>query len=589
MPYQRPVTSRCYVTTFRKICDAFVEIIDDEVEQTFRNLKIHQFLKFPAFQQCIPLLFEILKFWNAADEGFVVNGHLLKFTSDEVSLLTCLPNRGDEIKWKVDPLTGPLSTDIKTEITKLDRLSVNDTKIKTFIISLISIANNVNEFNSINWAACIRNFMVNEFNTITDKFAMEKPLGYINGFFSLLLIWFLEYFSCNKPSNPESRPRFLRWEGNTEMYYTQESAIKLFKFLKNNEIYLVLQDVTNKEAEGLGADLNAIQNLESRPHLHPSKFASPKSKKIHTSPPPSPHSPHVEPPQSSPQPPIQPSSLPPTRPPTRPPTEQPLPTEWSTVQNKLMEALQNLCNRIEDNLGRRIDRLENNLEKLEATVDSLQYKFIDHFTQCDYHPVKSSLFSSSSNNQSVNPPPPSLPSQAAPPPPPSQAAPPPPSPPSQATPPPPSEAAPPPPSQAAPPPPPSQAAPPPPPSEAAPPPPSQADPPPPPSEAAPPPPSSEAAPPPPTSQAAPPPPTAEVQDAKALIKYQPYKKKRKRDDKKELDTVDEKKTKQDVISVEGIKILPRIAEINLEYPDKIFLTTEQQTFMDECFKKFNKK
>ncbi|KAH0450206.1 hypothetical protein IEQ34_020898 [Dendrobium chrysotoxum] len=254
MPYQRPVTSRCYVTTFRKICDAFVEIIDDEVEQTFRNLKIHQFLKFPAFQQCIPLLYEILKFWNAADEGFVVNDHLLKFTSDEVSLLTGLPNRGDEIKWKVDPLTGPLSTDIKTEITKLDRLYVNATKIKTFIMfllsnlffplnnhktprRLISIANNVNEFNSINWASCIRNFMINEFNTITDKFAMEKPLGYINGFFPLLLIWFLEHFSCNKPSNPESRPRFLRWEGNTEMYYTQESATKLFKFLKKNELY----------------------------------------------------------------------------------------------------------------------------------------------------------------------------------------------------------------------------------------------------------------------------------------------------------------------------------------------------------------
>ncbi|KAH0449513.1 hypothetical protein IEQ34_020205 [Dendrobium chrysotoxum] len=363
MPYQRPVTSRCYVTTFRKICDVFVEIIDDEVEQTFRNLKIHQFLKFPAFQQCIPLLFEILKFWNAADEGFVVNGHLLKFTSDEVSLLT---------------------------------------------------ANNVNEFNSINWAACIRNFMVNEFNTITDKFAMEKSLGYINDFFPLLLI------------------------------------------------YLVLQDVTNEEAEGLGADLNAIQNLESRPHLHPSKFVSPKSKKIHTSPPPSPHSPHVEPPQSSPQPPIQPSSLPPTR----PSTEQPLPTEWSTVQNKLMEALQNLCNRIEDNLAA--------------------------------------------------PPPPTPPT--------TEAAPPPPSPPSQVAPPPHSQAAPPPPSQAAPPPPPSQAAPPPS-SQAAPPPSSQAAPPPPPSQASPPPPPSEAAPPPPTSQAAPPPPTAEVQDAQTLIKYQPHKKK----------------------------------------------------------------
>ncbi|KAH0453853.1 hypothetical protein IEQ34_018177 [Dendrobium chrysotoxum] len=251
-----------------------------------------------------------------------------------------------------------------------------------------------------------------------------------------------------------------------------------------------------------------------------------------------------------------------------------------------MEALQKLCNRIEDNLGQRIDRLEDNLEKLEATVDSLQYKFIDHFTQCDYHPVKSSLSSSSSNNQSVNPPPPKTETAPPPPSPPSQAAPPPPSP-SQAAPPPPppptTEAAPPPPSppsQAAPPPSPpptTEAAPPPPPSQAAPPPPTSQAAPPPPSQAAPP-------PPPPTSQAAPPPPTAEVQDAQALIKYQPHKKKGKRDDKKEIDTVEEKKTKQDVISVDRIEILPRVAEINLEYPGKIFLTTEQQTFMDEYFK-----
>ncbi|PKU84757.1 hypothetical protein MA16_Dca008167 [Dendrobium catenatum] len=86
-PYQRPVTSRCYVTSFRKYCDAFIEIIDDEVEQTLKNLNIHQFLKFPAFQQCIPRLFEILKFWSPVDEGFIVLGHVLKFTSDEVAFL----------------------------------------------------------------------------------------------------------------------------------------------------------------------------------------------------------------------------------------------------------------------------------------------------------------------------------------------------------------------------------------------------------------------------------------------------------------------------------------------------------------------
>ncbi|KAH0459277.1 hypothetical protein IEQ34_012091 [Dendrobium chrysotoxum] len=267
-----------------------------------------------AFHECIPLRFEILKFWNANDEGFVVNGHLLKFTSDE--------------------------------------------------------------------------------------------------------IWFLEYFACNKPSNPDLRPRFLRWEGNTDMYYTQDSATKLFKFLKNNEhfyAHLKRNNSADKEVEQLGADLNALQNRDIRPDVYPIKLHSPKPKKIQTSPPPSPHSPHVKPPQSSP----------------RPPAEPPLATEWSSVQNKLMEAIQKMYNRIEDNMRKRIKLLEDNLEKLQATVDSLQYKFIDHFTHCNYHPIKSSLSSSSSssNNKSVNP------SKTAPPPPPqpptTEAAPPPPNHPQQ--------------------------------------------------------------------------------------------------------------------------------------------------------------
>ncbi|PKU86460.1 hypothetical protein MA16_Dca017021 [Dendrobium catenatum] len=67
---------------------------DDEVEQTLKNLNIHQFLMFPAFQQCIPLLFEILKFWSPADEGFIVLGHVLKFTTDEVCPTEALISNG---------------------------------------------------------------------------------------------------------------------------------------------------------------------------------------------------------------------------------------------------------------------------------------------------------------------------------------------------------------------------------------------------------------------------------------------------------------------------------------------------------------
>ncbi|PKU79045.1 hypothetical protein MA16_Dca000389 [Dendrobium catenatum] len=53
---------------------------------------------------------------------------------------------------------------------------------------LISIASNVEEFSSINWAASIQGFLINEFNKIAIKFVMEKPLDYISGFLPLVLV-----------------------------------------------------------------------------------------------------------------------------------------------------------------------------------------------------------------------------------------------------------------------------------------------------------------------------------------------------------------------------------------------------------------
>ncbi|KAI0529222.1 hypothetical protein KFK09_001769 [Dendrobium nobile] len=59
---------------------------------------------------------------------------------------------------------------------------------------LTSVANNLSEFASINWASCLRNFMVGEFNTIFEKFQLQRPLGYINNFFPLLLVSFHSYW-----------------------------------------------------------------------------------------------------------------------------------------------------------------------------------------------------------------------------------------------------------------------------------------------------------------------------------------------------------------------------------------------------------
>ncbi|KAL0910707.1 hypothetical protein M5K25_018788 [Dendrobium thyrsiflorum] len=82
-PYSRLVTSRCYVSTFRKI-------ISEDVESSLRNLNIHQFLIFSPFQQNIHLLYELLKCWDCFNEGFLIKGHLLKFTADEEGAPFCL-------------------------------------------------------------------------------------------------------------------------------------------------------------------------------------------------------------------------------------------------------------------------------------------------------------------------------------------------------------------------------------------------------------------------------------------------------------------------------------------------------------------
>ncbi|KAL0918943.1 hypothetical protein M5K25_010993 [Dendrobium thyrsiflorum] len=192
-PYYHPVTSRCYRNNSPK------------VENSLRTLNIHQFLLFPAFQQNMPLMYELLKCWDASEEGFIIKGYLLKFMTDEVTILTGLPNTGAEIIWQNEPLGGVLSTKIKSEMAELNRSTDEPTMLRTFIMFLVSnlifplnnhktprrlvcIANSVEEFSSLNWAWTLREFLINEFNKITTKFATEKPLGYINEFSPLLLV-----------------------------------------------------------------------------------------------------------------------------------------------------------------------------------------------------------------------------------------------------------------------------------------------------------------------------------------------------------------------------------------------------------------
>jgi len=143
--------------------------------------------------------------WNIEKQSFIIEGHVVPFTADEVALLTGLPNRGEEITWMTLPTSTISSKDIKTEIFELTRESSPYTMLKTFIMYLCSnlffqqsnfkvpkmlktIANNVDDFSSINLAWAIWEWLVEDFNNVSMKISNNRPAGYVNGFVSLLIV-----------------------------------------------------------------------------------------------------------------------------------------------------------------------------------------------------------------------------------------------------------------------------------------------------------------------------------------------------------------------------------------------------------------
>ncbi|KAI0524548.1 hypothetical protein KFK09_003922 [Dendrobium nobile] len=123
MIYVRPISYRCYVSTFRTMCDTFSDIIPVEIEEKLKELNIYQFLQFSGFEQNAPLIYQLLTMWNIEKQSFIIEGHVVPFTADEVALLTGLPNRGEEITWMTLPSSTISSKDIKTELFELTRES----------------------------------------------------------------------------------------------------------------------------------------------------------------------------------------------------------------------------------------------------------------------------------------------------------------------------------------------------------------------------------------------------------------------------------------------------------------------------------
>ncbi|KAH0436251.1 hypothetical protein IEQ34_026448 [Dendrobium chrysotoxum] len=288
--YIPKITCRCRASTFRNVCDSLKEFFTDEVKETLKRLRILQFTEFPPFQQNTPLIYMLLSCWDVSKQSFNIKGHELKFSADDVALLTGLPNTGSLIYWEAEPLTSYTGIQIKNEMKNIKKSTSPDVIVNMyikFLLSnlffpnnnyrtprrLISIAQNIDEFNSYNWAMSIRDFLVNQLDRLAPKYVQDEPLGYMSGFVPLLMIWFLEHTSIRQPALPEARPRFLRWDSNIFLSAVQISQI--FKDLRNKQINKSFENVTEEEEKLFAEEFPTPQTFPTHPTLPTQLILSP--------------------------------------------------------------------------------------------------------------------------------------------------------------------------------------------------------------------------------------------------------------------------------------------------------------------------
>ncbi|KAI0498400.1 hypothetical protein KFK09_021641 [Dendrobium nobile] len=210
----------------------------------------------------VPLVYKLLSCWDSKKQCFLIKDQKLLFTVDEVAMILGLPNRGNNFEIGSARITGKSANDIKKEVISLDESTAMPDVLKKFIIfllsnlffplhnyrtpaSIISVARNVEKFLSYNWPDSIREFLVTDFNAIAKKMKRGQPLGYLNGFVHIIIIWFLEHYTLHEPLNSKSRPRFLCW--GSDVVYNDADASSLFDGLEVGHLLTSFDAITTEE------------------------------------------------------------------------------------------------------------------------------------------------------------------------------------------------------------------------------------------------------------------------------------------------------------------------------------------------------
>ncbi|KAL0926778.1 hypothetical protein M5K25_003028 [Dendrobium thyrsiflorum] len=205
MGYSPKIHFRCRASTFRQVCDRLRATFGEEFVNALRLLQLDQFLMMPAFKQNVPLVHMLLTKWNVKKQCFVIKGKNIPFTAEEVAMITGLPNRGADFVVGNGRISGVTANDLRHEIDGMKRSTPLKELLEKFIVyllsnlffplanfrvpsSILTVAENAEEFLMYNWPASIRQFLVAEFDSIAEKQRKNTPLGYINGFVIILII-----------------------------------------------------------------------------------------------------------------------------------------------------------------------------------------------------------------------------------------------------------------------------------------------------------------------------------------------------------------------------------------------------------------
>ncbi|KAG0467380.1 hypothetical protein HPP92_018349 [Vanilla planifolia] len=231
----------------------------------------------------LELVDTLLGLWDEEHCGFLIGGSIIKFTADDVALITGLSNRGLKVVrkggLKHDEQKIPFSriylnlTGIVRSLDKVisnredphpeeDRLFVQlmilflwgtvlfPSASRTVPTYLSHYVEDLDAIGSYNWAEFLHLYLVKEINAkvkvLKKRNERESVVpGYISGLSFIVKVWFFEHVDFGEdsgPSNPDVSPRMLKWVKTSKFWQRKPLLDRLKEIVHAKILYRLLPD-----------------------------------------------------------------------------------------------------------------------------------------------------------------------------------------------------------------------------------------------------------------------------------------------------------------------------------------------------------